>query len=119
MRRLILLSWGTVIVPNSLPPNASQRTADLKPLADRRVRFRDIQAVIEATGHAGDVQVRLEERFRIHPAYDYPEHGIYSAQSICKIFISNQDQGTIVTGGSLANPPSGLTDLDDKCHPGF
>ncbi len=49
------------------PTNSSARNSNLKIPADRRVRFRDIQAVISATGHAGDVQVRLEERFRLQP----------------------------------------------------
>ena len=99
-----------------LPADSGDRNINLKGLADRRVRFRDIQAVISATGHAGDVQVRLEERFRLQPVYDYPEHGINSAQTICKIFISDQDTGTDITGDTLADPPTGVI-IQDECQP--
>ena len=88
------------------PTPPSNRMSNLKDRPDRRVRFRDIQAIIGATGHSQDVQVRLEERFRLQPAYAYPEAGILSSQSICKILISDQDTGTDTTGGSLS---SGLT----------
>ena len=115
-----LTIWGySYQYDHPLPTNSSQRNNNLKSLADRRVRFRDIQAVIGATGHAGDVQVRLEERFRLQPVYDYPEHGINSAQTVCKIFISDQDTGTDVTGSTLADPPLGLVDFQNECSVGF
>ena len=100
----------------SPPADSSGRNNNLKDLVDRRVRFRDIQAVIGATGHSGDVQVRLEERFRLQPVYDYPEHGINSAQTVCKIFISDQDTGTDVHDVTLADPPTGI-DVQQECQP--
>ena len=100
------------------PPSNRMQSPPLKDLADRRVRFRDIQAIIGATGHSNDVQVRLEERFRLQPAYAYPEAGVQSAQSVCKILISDQDTGTNITGGRLA--PVGLTppsaDVQEDCR---
>ncbi|MYB40220.1 hypothetical protein F4X86_03080 [Candidatus Saccharibacteria bacterium] len=64
-----------------------------------RVEFKDIQAVISATGHAGHVRVRLEERVRLQSIYDQPEYAVHSASSLCKILIGDQDLGTTVGGG--------------------
>ena len=59
-----------------------------------RVRFKDVQAIIGATGHANYVRVALEERFRLQPVYDKPEFAIHSATNICKIITGDQDTGT-------------------------
>ena len=95
--------------------NSNNWRAGLDTLANRRARFRDVQAIVGSTGHAGNVQVRLEERFRLQPLYDYPEHGVLSSQTVCKILISDQDTGTDVTGSTLAAPPAGLANLTQEC----
>ena len=97
-------------------PPLSDWQSNLAALNTRRIRFREIQAIVSATGHAGNVQVRLEERFRLQPVYDYPEHGVQSSQTVCKILVSDQDTGTDVTGGILApsNLPTGAN-LNEDC----
>ena len=97
-------------------PRTNDWQQGLDSLDNRQIKFREIQAVVGATGHAGNVQVRLEERFRLQPIYDYPEHGVQSSQTICKTLISDQDEGTDVTNTSVApqNLPVG-TDLGREC----
>ncbi len=68
--------------------------ADGRTNTGERVRFKDVQAVIGATGHANYVRVALEERLRLQPVYDKPEYAIHSATNICKVITGDQDTGT-------------------------
>ena len=83
-----------------------------------RIKFKDVQAIIGATGHASTVQVRLEERVRLQPTYDHPEYAIHSATTICKVLIGDQDRGTdhdvptLPPDQQLIGKPPGIT-IDD------
>ena len=118
--------------PSSLPTSSipgcpsSPLPASWPPLEEcARVNFRDVQAVIGATGHAGHVRVRMEERLRLQPVYDQPEYAVHSASTLCKILIGDPDLGT-TTGtpdfGLLVDSstpyPTGLTQshIDDYCR---
>ena len=100
-------------VPSSLPGGCPTDEDDC------RVEFKDIQAVISATGHAGHVRVRLEERVRLQSIYDQPEYAVHSASSLCKILIGDQDLGTTVGGRDyqlLVDSSSHLTGLNVNQH---
>lgn len=104
--------------------NETAAAAITTPSDDDRVQFKDIQALIGATGHANYVKTRLEERVRLQPSYDHPVAGIQTATNICKVLIGDEDLGTksdglwnLPTTRSLSYPagsnrPGGL-DVED------
>ncbi len=113
---------NTLYNPSHLSMKGYNNAGDrVDPLTGRtntgeRIEFRDIQAVISATGHASDIKVRLEERLRLQPVYDNPEYAIHSATSICKVQTGDQDTGTdyesILIKLPNATPPVDRHDLD-------
>lgn len=85
--------------------------------------FKDIQAVVRATGYAGGgrVKVRLEERIPLRPRFELPEHGVQSAETLCKVLVGDQDSGTTTINDYSVypwQPPDlqTLTDLDAKSN---
>ena len=76
--------------------SATQAQSDifLSPL-----HFKDVQAVIRATGYAsgGKAQVRLEERMPLRPRFEIADRGIKSSQTLCKVLVTDQDKGTSTT----------------------
>lgn len=61
-----------------------------------RFQFRDIQAIVEATGHAADsIKVRLSERIPLQdPFFGTPYNTVNTATSLCKTLIGDPDVGT-------------------------
>ena len=79
--------------------------------------FRNIQAIVTATGQTGSIYKRLRERIPLRPVYDWPEYGLDSAGDLCKLFVWRQDKGAYLDDAVLAN--AGLqrtTSLAQSCH---
>ena len=55
--------------------------------------FKNIQAVITATGWSNNVAERIRERIPLRPVYDLPEYGIDSAETLCKILVTTESEG--------------------------
>ena len=75
------------------------------PLPGDRVKFKDVQTIIGATGHANYVRLRLEERIRLQPVYDHPEYSIHSATNLCKVLVGDRDTGTNFEQKLIDLPP--------------
>ena len=56
--------------------------------SDPDAHFKNIQAVITATGWSSHVAQRIRERIPLRPIYDLPEYGIDSAEDFCKILVT-------------------------------
>lgn len=57
------------------------------------VKFKNIQAVITATGRSNNVTERIRERIPLRPVYDLPEYAIDSAGDLCKILVATDHTG--------------------------
>ena len=60
---------------------------------DTDAHFKNIQAVITATGWSNNVAERIQERIPLRPVYDLPEYGIDSAEDLCKILVTTGSEG--------------------------
>ena len=60
---------------------------------DAHAHFKNIQAVITATGWSNNVAERIRERIPLRPVYDLPEYGIDSAETLCKILVTTESEG--------------------------
>ena len=56
-------------------------------------QFKNLQAVITATGRSNNVLERLRERIPLRPVYDLPEYAIDSAGDLCKILAADDSSG--------------------------
>ncbi|MYB40266.1 hypothetical protein F4X86_03330 [Candidatus Saccharibacteria bacterium] len=56
-------------------------------------QFKNLQAVITATGRSNNVLERLRERIPLRPVYDLPEYAIDSAGNLCKILAADDSSG--------------------------
>ena len=72
------------------------------------LHFRDVQAVLRATGFAGGasdkVQVRIEERIPLGLTHEVPAAGIWSAETLCKVLVGDKDKGSTVGAYPNAQP---------------
>ncbi len=57
------------------------------------VKFKNIQAVITATGRSNNITERIRERIPLRPVYDLPEYAIDSAGDLCKILVATDHTG--------------------------
>ena len=64
-----------------------------KLIGDEDAHFKNIQAVITATGWSSNVAERIRERIPLRPVYDLPEYGIDSAETLCKILVTTESEG--------------------------
>lgn len=81
--------------------------------------FQNIQAVVRVTGYAGSVRVRLEERVSMRPYLERPNYGVISAETVCKVLLSDQDTGTTITRSVFGlNLPDNLSSIgvDDELY---
>ena len=67
------------------------------PPASCSANFKNMQAIITATGKSGQVGQRLSERIPLRPIYDLPEYAIDSAADLCKILSANDDAGVYLS----------------------
>ena len=56
-------------------------------------RFKNLQAIITATGRSSHVSERIRERIPLRPIYDLPEYAIDSAEDLCKILVATDSTG--------------------------
>ncbi len=56
-------------------------------------RFKNLQAIITATGRSSHVAERIRERIPLRPIYDLPEYAIDSAEDLCKILVATDNTG--------------------------
>ena len=68
--------------------------------------FKNVQAVITATGRSNHIAERLRERIPLSPVYDWPEYAIDSAGNLCKILASDDYYGVYLFD---KEPLEGLT----------
>ena len=73
-------------------------------------QFKNLQAVITATGRSGNVLERLRERIPLRPIYDLPEYALDSAGDLCKILAATDSAGAYLFDGEgyelLASEPA-------------
>ena len=84
------------------------------PLED--AHFKNIQAVITATGWSGNVAQRIRERIPLRPIYDLPEYGIDSAEDLCKILVTTGHTGVYLDKreDAIRNDPSCSLKTEDQ-----
>ena len=80
---------GKLNLPARVPRGAPPGTSAGVPAA----HFKNIQAVITATGWSSGVGQRISERIPLRPVYDLPEYGIDSAETLCKILVTTTYSG--------------------------
>ena len=68
--------------------------------------FKNLQAIVTATGQSSYVFERLRERVPLRPIYDLPEYGIDSAEDLCKILVTDDYHGVYLFD---QEPLNGLT----------
>ena len=79
--------------------------------------FKNIQAVITATGWSGNVAQRIRERIPLRPIYDLPEYGIDSAEDLCKILVTTEHTGVYLDSDredAIRNDPSCSLKTEDQ-----
>ena len=72
--------------------------------------FKNLQAVISATGKSSDNSIRLQERMPLRPVYDLPEYALDSAEDLCKILVLDSQRGSYV------NNITGQSTLPRNCY---
>ena len=65
------------------------------PAAD--AQFKNLQAVITATGRSNGILERLRERIPLRPVYDLPEYALDSAGDLCKILTADDAAGAYLS----------------------
>ena len=77
--------------------------------------FKNIQAVIAATGWSSQIGQRISERIPLRPIYDLPEYGIDSAETLCKILVTTSFSGVFLDVENRS--PLNLSQIGSGDHP--